>query len=76
LAISIYTYRQETTPSHLIGRISGITGAMFMIGVPLSMFGSGWIASIINTKYLFLGAAILNLLIFIVYRKLSLWNLT
>ncbi|WP_155812169.1 hypothetical protein [Thermoanaerobacterium thermosaccharolyticum] len=47
-----------------------------MIGVPLSMFGSGWIASIINTKYLFLGAAILNLLIFIVYRKLSLWNLT
>ncbi|MGF7396841.1 MFS transporter [Thermoanaerobacterium thermosaccharolyticum] len=75
-AICVYTYRQETTPSHLIGRISGITGAMFMIGVPLSMFGSGWIASIINTKYLFLGAAILNLLIFIVYRKLSLWNLT
>ncbi|KAA5806819.1 MFS transporter [Thermoanaerobacterium thermosaccharolyticum] len=53
-AICIYTYRQETTPSHLIGRISGITGAMFMIGVPLSMFGSGWIASIINTKYYFL----------------------
>ncbi|WP_179211491.1 MFS transporter [Thermoanaerobacterium thermosaccharolyticum] len=53
-AICVYTYRQETTPSHLIGRISGITGAIFMIGVPLSMFGSGWIASIINTKYYFL----------------------
>lgn len=75
-AICIYTYRQETTPSHLIGRISGITGAIFMIGVPLSMFGSGWIVSIINAKYLFLSAAILNLLIFIVYRKLSLWKLT
>ncbi|NGQ95965.1 MFS transporter [Brevibacillus sp. SYP-B805] len=73
--ICIWTYRQETTPSHLIGRISGITGSIFKLGMVFTIYGSGWIAETLGTKCVFLGAAVSNLLIFLVYRRLSLWGL-
>lgn len=73
--ICIWTFRQETTPSHLIGRISGITGSIFKLGMVFTIFGSGWISESAGTSYVFLGAAIANVVIFLVYRSLSLWNL-
>jgi MFS family permease len=74
--ICIWTFRQETTPSHLIGRISGITGSIFKLGMVFTIFGSGWISQYLGTSYVFLGAAAANMVIFLVYRKLSLWSLS
>jgi MFS family permease len=74
-SICIWTFRQETTPSHLIGRISGITGSIFKLGMVFTIFGSGWVSEYLGTGFVFLGAAVGNILIFLVYRRLSLWGL-
>ncbi|MFY0544588.1 MFS transporter [Brevibacillus sp. H7] len=74
-SICIWTFRQETTPAHLIGRISGITGSIFKLGMVFTIFGSGWVSELLGTAYVFLAAAVANLLIFLVYRRLSLWDL-
>lgn len=73
--ICIWTFRQETTPAHLIGRISGITGSIFKLGIVFSIYGSGWMTLWLGPWIVFLTAAIGNVLIFLVYRRLSLWRL-
>jgi MFS family permease len=74
-SICIWTFRQETTPTQLIGRISGITGSIFKLGMVFTIYGSGWVSAFLGTSYVFLAAAVANLLIFLVYRRLSLWHL-
>ncbi|RNB81400.1 MFS transporter [Brevibacillus nitrificans] len=74
-SICIWTFRQETTPTHLIGRISGITGSIFKLGMVFSIYGSGWVTVWQGPWAAFLAAAVGNLLIFLVYRRLSLWRL-
>jgi MFS family permease len=74
-SICIWTFRLETTPAHLIGRISGITGSIFKLGMVFTIFGSGLVSEYMGTSYVFLAAAVANLFIFLVYRKLSLWSL-
>lgn len=74
-SICIWTFRQETTPAHMIGRISEITGSIFKLGMVFTIFGSGWMTEWLGSWTVFLAAAIGNLLIFLVYRRLSLWNL-
>lgn len=59
----------------MIGRISGITGSIFKLGMVFTIFGSGWIAELFDASYVFLGAAIMSIGIFIAYRNLSLWHL-
>lgn len=73
--ICIWTFRQETTPAHMIGRISGITGSIFKLGIVFSIYGSGWMTLLIGPWIVFLTAAVGNVLIFLVYRRLSLWRL-
>lgn len=73
--ICIWTFRQETTPAHMIGRISGITGSIFKLGMVFSIYGSGWLTVWQGPWAAFLAAGIGNLLIFLVYRRLSLWHL-
>ncbi|MDF2679324.1 MAG: transporter [Brevibacillus sp.] len=73
--ICIWTFRQESTPAHMIGRISGITGSIFKLGMVFSIYGSGWVTVWQGPWAASLAAAIGNLLIFLVYRRLSLWRL-
>ena len=73
--VCIWTFRQETTPSHMIGRISGITGSIFKLGIVFSIYGSGWMTLLLGPWVVFLTAAVGNVLIFLVYRRLSLWRL-
>jgi MFS family permease len=40
--ISVYTFRHEQTPPHLMGRIGGITGTLFRLGMPITMYFAGW----------------------------------
>lgn len=73
-AVSIWTFRQETTPQHLIGRISGITGSLFKLGMPFAIFASGWISELASPSIVFLFACIGNIGIFIVCRASLLWK--
>ncbi|WP_310833182.1 MFS transporter [Paenibacillus pedocola] len=62
--VSIWTFRQETTPYHLIGRVSGITGSIFKLGMPFAIMGSGWISELSGPRTVFLITIAVNLLIF------------
>lgn len=73
--ICAYTFRHEQTPANLMGRISGITGTLFRIGMPIAMLLSGWMISWWGTSSVFISSAIFNSLVFIFYRKSALWNL-
>jgi MFS family permease len=75
-SVCVYTFRHEQTPAHLIGRISGITGTLFRVGMPVTMYLSGWMSEWWGTYTVFLASAILNLLIFVVYRRTPLWKMT
>lgn len=56
--ISVYTFRHEQTPARLMGRISGITGTLFRIGMPVTMYLSGWMIMWWGTSSIFISAAI------------------
>ncbi|MGZ0049328.1 MFS transporter [Brevibacillus gelatini] len=73
--ITIMTVRQETTEAHIIGRIAGITGSLFKLGMPIAIYSSGWISMYIGTSYVFLTSAFLQLIIFMIYTYLKLWDL-
>ncbi|PWW43314.1 MULTISPECIES: MFS transporter [Paenibacillus] len=72
--ICIWTFRQESTPHHMIGRISGITGSLFKLGMPLAIWGSGWISELSNPALVFGIAAAANVIIFICCRYSVLWD--
>ncbi|MBN6187980.1 MFS transporter [Aneurinibacillus sp. BA2021] len=72
---SMYTFRHEQTPTHLMGRISGITGTLFRAGMPLAMYASGWMMMWWGTSVIFLGAAIWNAGVFLIYIRTHLWGI-
>lgn len=63
-SICIWSYRHETTPAPLIGRVSGITGSIFKLGMPLAIFGSGYITESAGATTVFLACGISQILIF------------
>ncbi|MEM9787696.1 MAG: hypothetical protein AAF801_14425, partial [Pseudomonadota bacterium] len=42
--IGIWSYRQESTEAAHMGRVAGITGAIFKLGMPPVIFLAGWLA--------------------------------
>ncbi|UQZ36673.1 MFS transporter [Paenibacillus sp. PK3_47] len=72
--VSIWTFRQETTPYQLIGRVSGITGSIFKLGMPFAIMASGWISEFISPRLVFLITLAGNLLIFIGCMASPLWR--
>jgi len=72
--VCIWTFRQESTPHHLIGRISGITGSLFKLAMPITIISAGWLSELANPSIVFWLAAVGNLLIFIYCRFSSLWS--
>ncbi|RDI45438.1 MFS transporter [Falsibacillus pallidus] len=73
-SVCIWTFRQESTPHHLIGRISGITGSVFKLSMPFAIFASGWISEISRPEVVFLIAFAGNLIIFLFCRFSALWK--
>lgn len=73
--VSVYTFRLEQTPAQLMGRISGITGTLFRLGMPATVYAAGWIMLWWGSSVIFLVSAICNLLIFIGYLRTSLWRI-
>ncbi|MBY0121768.1 MFS transporter [Bacillus sp. S/N-304-OC-R1] len=72
--VCAYTFRLEQTTPELIGRISGMTGTFFRIGMPITVYLSGWVIYKWGTAPIFLTAAIFNLIVFIIYRMTLLWK--
>lgn len=73
--ICAYTFRHEQTPAEFMGRIGGLTGSLFRIGMPISMLISGWMISWWGTSSIFISSALMNILIFILYRRSILWKI-
>ncbi|HYK75159.1 MAG TPA: MFS transporter, partial [Pseudoneobacillus sp.] len=66
--VCIWTFRQESTPQQLIGRISGITGSVFKLGMPFAIFAAGWISELTHPEFVFLLAFVGNIIIFLFCR--------
>jgi predicted MFS family arabinose efflux permease len=75
-SISIYTLRHEQTPAHLMGRIGGIAGTLFRLGMPVTMYFSGWMTVWWGASSIFISSAIWNLLAFAVLTRTRLWRLS
>jgi MFS family permease len=73
--ICAYTFRHEQTPSAFMGRIGGLTGSLFRIGMPISMLLSGWLINWWGTSSIFISSAVFNVIIFLFYRRTLLWKL-
>ncbi|QQE75792.1 hypothetical protein KDJ56_07610 [Brevibacillus composti] len=72
---SVYTFRHEQTPAHLMGRISGITGCLFRLGMPLTMYVSGWMMLWWGTSSIFISAVVWNVILLLLFVKTSAWKL-
>lgn len=64
--IGLWTFRQETTSAATIGRVAGISGAIFKIGMPPTILLSGYLSEQISISVPFLFAASVNALCFLV----------
>ncbi|MBU8917279.1 MFS transporter [Bacillus sp. FJAT-29953] len=73
--VCAYTFRLEQTSPELIGRISGITGTFFRVGMPVTVYLSGWVMNVWGAAPIFLVAGLVNLIVFLVYRITFLWKL-
>lgn len=62
--ILIWTCRHETTPAPLIGRVSGITGSIFKLGLPFAVFGSGYLAAFSGARAVFVVCAIVQVFVY------------
>lgn len=67
--ICIWAYRHETTPAPLIGRVSGMTGAIFKIGVPLALLGAGVLADFAGARMVFMVCGVVQALVFLVFMR-------
>lgn len=72
--VGLWTYRQESTPSEVIGRIAGLTGSIFKIGMPPMIILGGFITNEYGFTYAFLLAGLTNLLVFVCLFRTSLWQ--
>lgn len=59
--IGIWSYRQETTDSAHMGRVAGITGAIFKLLMPPVIFLAGWLADAEAIGAVFVMAALINI---------------
>ncbi|CAM3959818.1 MFS transporter [Cohnella lubricantis] len=72
--VSVYTLRHEQTPSHLMGRMAGITGTIFRIGMPITVYLSGWVIEAWGTGVIFAGAAVWNLIFLLLVVRSRVWT--
>lgn len=58
--ICIWSYRQESTDTELIGRVAGITGSLFKLGLPFGLVASGYAVTWLGVMPVFLGCAVVQ----------------
>ncbi|QUY48768.1 MFS transporter [Serratia plymuthica] len=60
-AILVYTYRQESVKTENLGKVMGITGTLFKIGLPFGLAASGYIVSGAGIGTLFIACAVIQI---------------
>ncbi|MEQ1968907.1 MFS transporter [Xenorhabdus nematophila] len=60
-ALLVYTYRQESVKKENIGRIMGITGTIFKLGLPFGLAISGYVVSGGGIDLLFIVCALIQI---------------
>lgn len=66
-SICIWSYRSEIVDVKYLGRIAGITGSIFKIGLPLGLATSGYLASLAGSFNFLLFCGVLQILIVAFY---------
>ncbi|AXE30797.1 MFS transporter [Chromobacterium phragmitis] len=56
--VGIWSYRQEATPAELIGRVSGLTGSLFKLLMPLALILGGLLSAGLPLRELMLATAL------------------
>jgi predicted MFS family arabinose efflux permease len=65
--VLIWSFRHESTPAPLIGRVSGITGSIFKLGMPFAIFGAGWLADFSGAGTVFVACGIGQIFVFLAF---------
>lgn len=65
--ICIWSFRHETTSAPLMGRIGGMTGSIFKIGVPFALLGSGWLADFSGARAVFIVCGLVQIVVFVLW---------
>ena len=60
-AIGVWSYRQESTDAQYMGRVAGLTGAIFKIGMPPVIILAGLLADTSSLANVFILAAAINI---------------
>lgn len=60
-SICVWTYRQEAFEKNVMGRITGITGMISKVGMPVSLVLSGYIVNLTGTATIFLICALVQI---------------
>ncbi len=67
--VMVWSYRHETTPAPLIGRVAGITGSIFKLGMPFAIFGAGHLTSLTGASTVFVICAVVQLLVLVPFAR-------
>lgn len=59
-AIGVWSYRQESTEARHMGRVAGLTGAIFKLGMPPVIFLAGVLSDAGSVTFVFVLAALIN----------------
>ncbi len=65
--ICIWAFRHETTSAELMGRVGGMTGSIFKIGVPLALVASGWLAELAGARAVFIVCGFVQIIVFVLW---------
>tara|TARA_R110002167_G_scaffold89012_4_gene239970 strand:- start:7037 stop:8245 length:1209 start_codon:yes stop_codon:yes gene_type:complete len=65
--ICIWSFRHETTSAPLMGRIGGMTGSIFKIGVPFALIASGWLADFSGARAVFVVCGLVQIVVFVLW---------
>jgi hypothetical protein len=58
--VMTWTLRQETTPTPVIGRVTGMTGSLFKLAMPFAIVAAGLLSEQAGMGAVFLASAALN----------------
>ncbi|KIE21800.1 MFS transporter [Vibrio sinaloensis] len=62
-SICIWSYRQEAFDEQYLGRVTGLTGSLFKLLMPIGLASSGYIASAVGVEWLFVVCFVVQLLV-------------
>ena len=65
--VCVWSFRQESTATAYIGRVSGITGSLFKLGMPIALIAAGVAGDSFGVGQVFIVCGFVNLLLVILF---------